>query len=127
MRSLVVALIGKSVATAVSLLLLSADVAWTQSYGIVGAEQYFSVEWEVGHGKSGTVVAGHVRNTYGLAARNVRLHIEGLDGSGKVVSVTVGYVAGTLMPGVRAYFEVPVPPGAATYRVNVLSFDWLCG
>ena len=77
MRSLVVAFIGKTVATAVGLLLLSADVAWTQNYGIVGAEQYFSLEWEVGHGRGRTVAAGYVTNTYGYSAGNVRLQVLG--------------------------------------------------
>lgn len=105
--------------------MIGAGPAPAQSYGIVGAEQYFTLDWEAKPGSSPPVVAGNVANSYGRSARNVRLYVEGLDGSGNVVSTTIGYVAGALTPGARAYFEVPVPTGAVAYRVKVLSFDWL--
>jgi hypothetical protein len=69
-------------------------------------------------------VSGYVYNDYGRAVERMQLSIEGLDGSGAVVSTTIGYVLATVPAWNRAYFEVPVPAGAAAYKVRVLSFNW---
>ena len=55
----------------------------------------------------------------------VRLRVERLDGTGRLITTTTGHVAGMLTPGMRAYFEVPVATAAPAYRVSVLSFDWV--
>src|SRR3989441_6134195 len=56
----------------------------------------------------------------------MRLQIERLDVSGKVVaSSTVWVLGGVPMDG-RAYFRASVSD-AASYRVQVLSFDWAGG
>lgn len=112
----------KSVVLASLLLVVPAAVS-AQSYGIQGVERYFRVESELAQGRRGPVVAGYVYNTYGNAAGNVRLIVEGLDAGGQVASSTIVPLFGDVPPGNRAYFETPAPRGGATYRVRVLSFD----
>lgn len=106
-------------------LVLAPAVACGQSYAIYGADRYFPVEAQTETRSRGAVVAGYVRNEGGLGAKDVRLRVEQLDVGAQVVATSVGYVFGTLTPGRRVYFEVPVPSAAATYRVSVLSFDWI--
>lgn len=112
----------KSVVLA-SLLLIVPAVAGAQSYAIQGIERYFRVESELTQGRRGPVVAGYVYSTYGHAAGNVRLVIEGLDAGGQVVSSMVVPLLGEVPAGNRSYFEIPAPRGGTTYRVRVLSFD----
>jgi hypothetical protein len=50
--------------------------------------------------------------------------VEALDGSGRVVGSTTGYVMGDVPPSSRSYFEIKAPAKAATYRVTIDSFDW---
>jgi hypothetical protein len=50
--------------------------------------------------------------------------LEGLDASGRVVGTTTTWVLGGVPPNNRAWFQTPVSP-AATYRVEILSFDWV--
>src|SRR2546426_12744584 len=56
-------------------------------------------------------------------ADRMRLQIERLDASGKVVGSSAVWVFGKVRPDGRAYFSASVPE-AASYRVRVLSFDW---
>lgn len=96
-----------------------------ESYGIYGAERFFSLTWAPGVRGGHPTVAGYISNDYGFTARDVRLRVESLDAAGNVVAKTTGYVAGVLTPGTHSYFEVPVATPAASYRVSVLSFEWL--
>src|SRR5438445_6643274 len=59
-------------------------------------------------------------------AEHMRLQIERLDASAKVVGSSTVWVFGTVRVDGRAYFSASVPD-AASYRVQVLSFDWTCG
>ena len=99
-------------------------VARAQTYGVYGAEQFFTLEWSPGQTHGRPVISGYVANRYGLAARNMRLLIEALDADDKVVDTTIGYVPFDVLPGSRSYFEVRLPRAAAGYRVRVLSWDW---
>jgi len=112
--------------TIVVAILLSSSFAQAQSYRIYGSEAYFAVDWQAGERRGRPVVSGHVVNTYGVTAQNVRLLVERLDTAGQVTATTVGYVAGDVPPGSRVYFEVPVERAPA-YRVVVLSWDWRRG
>jgi hypothetical protein len=105
-------------------LVLGPAAARAQSHAIYGADRYFPIDAQTETRSRGTVVAGYVRNEGGLPARDLRLRVERLDAGGQVVATSVGYVFGILTPGSRVYFEVPVA-AAATYRVSVLSFDWI--
>lgn len=110
-----------------ALLLASAPgPARAQNYLIYGAEQYFTVDWQVGQGRKGPVVSGFVHNRYGSPAGNVRLVVEMLDASGRVTDTRVYPMAGVFPNDARTYFELRVPPAPA-YRVRVASWDWLRG
>jgi hypothetical protein len=92
------------------------------------AERYFRVEVESGRAPSGgTLVWGHVHNGYVRGARNVRLLVEGLDGAGRPVGRTIGYVNGEIPADGRRYFQVAAPATGATFRVSVLDFEWVGG
>ena len=104
------------------LLLLAPTASSAQSYAIQGAERYFRLEWEAASARRGPVIAGYVYNLSGLTADRVQLVVEMLDGAGQITSSVIGQVFGTVPPGNRAYFEIPVRR-AENYRVRVLSFD----
>jgi len=92
------------------------------------ADRYFRVEFEAGRAASGgTIVWGHVSNSYFRGARNVRLLIEGLDGANRPVSRTIGYVNGDIPAEGRRYFQITAPTPGTTFRVSVLDFDWVPG
>ena len=110
-----------------ALLLSTATTAAAQNYGISGAERYFRVEAEgIKSKRWGPEVGGYIYNNYGSPATNVRLLIEGQDASGATVSSVVAQVAGVVPGNNRLYFEVRVP-AAETYRVRVLSWDFIRG
>ena len=96
---------------------------------IVGWEQFFKLDWQAVERRGRPVVSGHIMNDWGFPARNVRLLVEGLDGTGNVVGQRVSWLGTELTPGMRAYFEEPAPPPgpapAAAYRVSVFAWDWV--
>ena len=106
---------------AVLLLAPVAEVS-AQNYAIQGIEHHFRVEWEGTNGRRGPVVAGYVYNLSGFTADRVRLAVESVDGGGQVTATAFSTVVGTVPPGNRSYFEVPVR-SAGPYRVRVLSFE----
>lgn len=108
-------------------LMLSPVVAHAQTYRIYGSEAFFAVDWQAGERRGRPVVSGHVVNTYGIVAQQVRVLVESLDAAGQVTATTIGYVSGDVLPGPRVYFEVPVERAAPAYRVVVLSWDWKGG
>src|SRR2546426_5934655 len=114
------------VAFTVAALLTEAAGVSAQIYAPQSVERYFRLEWEVTRGRKGPAVEGYVYNTGPRNAEHMRLQIERLDVSGKVVaSSTVWVLGGVPMDG-RAYFRASVSD-AASYRVQVLSFDWAGG
>jgi hypothetical protein len=70
-------------------------------YAPQSIERYFRVEWQVTHDRKGPAVEEYVYNTAYQTA------------------------PGDLSMNDRAYFNASVPE-AASYRVQVLSFDWAC-
>jgi hypothetical protein len=111
---LVVALVAPLVAAAANLTPL-----------VLGWEQFFKIQWEAGLRGSQRVVHGQVLNDWGMPADRIQLLVEGLDGSGTVVGQKVAWLGTSLPPGIRAYFEVPVPWQTPAYRVSVFAFDWV--
>jgi hypothetical protein len=93
------------------------------SYGVYGYDSYFKVESQPDERHGKPLVSGYVGNQWGFPVRNVRLRVEALDAAGNVTATSIGYVNGTVIPGSRVYFEVPVPAKAPGYRVRLLSFD----
>jgi len=98
-------------------------------YGAAGcasaSESPFQLEWQVSPESRSPSVKGHVFNRGSLPARNLRLVIEGLDASGRVVTTTLGVLSQTVESGGSTPFDVPVPGTAASYRVSVQSFEWV--
>ena len=87
-------------------------------------DRYFRIEYDVGAKGGRPVISGYVYNLNpGTPAERMRLSIETLDASGTVIGTSSTWVLGTVPPGNRAYFSASATPGAS-YRVQVLSFDW---
>jgi hypothetical protein len=103
---------------------IAAGSAAAANYAQETLDRYFRLEYEVTQGSTRPVVSGYVYNLNpGTPAERMRLSIEALDGSGNVVATSSTWVLGNVPPGNRAYFSAPVAP-AASYRVQVQSFDW---
>jgi hypothetical protein len=91
---------------------------------MAGWEQFFKIDWQAGHRGTRPVVYGHLKNDWGMPARQIQLLVEGVDASGAVVGQKVAWFGSMLNPGMRDYFEVPVPWQTPTYRVSVFAFEW---
>lgn len=92
---------------------------------VYGANRFFDVVWEPVDYGGRLSIGGYVTNNYGLEAMHVRVIVESLDASGRVVARTIGYVNYPIPPSSRGFFEIFVPSRAARYRVAILSWDWL--
>lgn len=104
--------------------LLATDSAVAANYAQETLDRYFRIEYQVAQSASRPVMSGYVYNTNpGMPAERMQLSIEGLDASGQVVGTSSTWVLGSVPPGNRAYFTTAVMP-AASYRVQVLFFDW---
>ena len=82
-------------------------------------DAYFRLEWS----KAGRKVNGYVYNSSNRRAGHMQLLVEGLDASGAVLSRMSTSVR-DVPPNNRAFFEVSVPQ-APSYRVSIVSFDWV--
>ena len=105
------------------LLLASTGLA-APNYAPESLERYFRLDWQTTAGPRGTVLSGYVYNKYSLFADRMQLRIDQLDAAGKVVGSTTTWVLGGVPAENRTWFETRVP-AAASYRVEVVSFDWL--
>jgi hypothetical protein len=88
-------------------------------------DRFFRVDWRAVQDGPAPVVRGRVYNDWGLAARDVRLLVEGVDAKGRVLWQRVERLPGDLTPGTTAPFVVRVDQPAPAYRVSVYSFDWV--
>jgi len=88
----------------------------------LGWERNFTVTWDTVEHKGKPIVEGYVNNIspYDMAA--VRVLVDGLDASGRIVDQQISWLPGGLRGGGRAYFEVPVAR-ADRYQVRVFSYD----
>lgn len=107
------------------LLLAGAGAASGQIFAPQSLERYFRVEWQVTRNRTGPRIEGYVYNQAAQAAERLQLQIERLDASGGVVGHSTVWVLGDIPTNSRGYFRASVPE-AASYRVQVLSFDWTC-
>ena len=115
----------------VRLAVLIVVVAWIGAGSAAGAnyaqetlDRYFRFEYQVTASATRPVVSGYVYNMNpGTPAERMQLSIESLDASGNVIGKSSTWVLGNVPPGNRAYFSASAVPGAS-YRVQVLSFDW---
>lgn len=112
-------------ALAVALAIAIAAPAPAQIYTPLSLERYFRLEWQTTRDRKGPAVEGYLYNTSMQTAQRVRLAIARLDASGNVVGDSALWLHGEVPKGDRAYFKTSVPE-AASYRVQILSFDWTC-
>jgi len=88
-------------------------------------DERFRIEYQVTPDQSKPVLDGYIYNVYsGLSAAHMQLAIDRLDASGNVIGTSTTWVLGEVPPTNRAYFTTRVEP-AASYRVRILSFDWI--
>lgn len=88
-------------------------------------DERFRIEYQVTPDQSKPVLDGYIYNVYsGLSAAHMQLAIERLDASGNIIGTSTTWVLGEVPPNNRAYFTTRVEP-AASYRVRILSFDWI--
>lgn len=118
---------GRIVSTLTLTLVLAGGVAASaQIYAPESLERDFRIEWEVKRARSGPMIQGYVYNLNGAQnAEHLRLQIHRLDNAGGVVSTSTVWVLGDVPKNNRAYFAASVGE-AASYRVQILSFDWTC-
>jgi hypothetical protein len=110
----------------VALLLASAAPGRAQTlYVPETTDRYFRIEFDVSRNRKGPAVEGYVYNRGRQAAQRVRLQIQRVDAAGGVVGSSTIWVHGDVPMEARAFFSASVPE-AASYRVQVVSFDWAC-
>ena len=105
-------------------LFLATAVAARPLYAPESLERWFHLEWDLRPDTSSPTLEGYVYNKTDYQAERMQLSIEQLDAAGTVVGRTTTWVLGNLPPGDRAYFRARVPE-AVSYRVTVLTFNWL--
>jgi len=110
----------------VALLLMGSVSASAQMmFAPESLERYFRIEWQVTRNRKGPTIDGYVYNKANQVAQRIRLQIERVDASGSVVGTSTVWLPGDVSMSDRGYFSASVPE-AASYRVQVLSFDWSC-
>ena len=115
-----------AVLTATALLFTSGAASAAQIYAPQTLERYFRLEWTVTRDRKGPAIEGYVYNMSRRLVERMRLQIERLDATGTIVGSSAVWVLGTVPIESRAYFQASVP-AAASYRVQVLTFDWAAG
>jgi len=117
---------GAIIGLTVALLLMGSARGGAQTlYAPETTDRYFQVEFEVTQKRKGPSVEGYLYNRAHQTAQRVRLQIQRLDAAGVVVGSSSIWVTGEVPMESRAFFSAAVPE-AASYRVQVLSFDWTC-
>jgi hypothetical protein len=106
------------------LLLAAPDTASAQEIQplMQGSEQHFSVTWDAIQRRGRTEVEGYVINRSPYRVGRMRVLVDSLDASNRVVDQKVAWVPGELAGDDRLYYSVAVAP-AAQYRVRVFSYD----
>ena len=87
-------------------------------------QRYFEVSWTPFERGGQVHLNGYVVSRWGETATGVKLLVESLDANGGIVAQRVEWLGGVVPVFSRAYFEVPAPRAAASYRVSVFSFDF---
>ena len=92
---------------------------------IIGWQQYFRIQWTATPSGGATLIDGYITNTWGFPAQRVRVLVNGFDASGRQVGQVIAWGPNEINSGMRAYFDVTVPPGATSYDVSVFSWNWV--
>jgi hypothetical protein len=85
--------------------------------------QSFRIEWARLPPTMRPGVEGYVYNDSRWRVTNVRLRVQVLDGSGRVVRESVAAVWGNVVPHGRAFFKLPPLADHESYELAVTSFD----
>jgi hypothetical protein len=97
------------------------DLATAQSQAEIA--KLLRVEWEPGTDKWGPPrLVGHIYNNSTYRIGSVRLRVETLDASDRVIGETLAWVYVSVPARNRAYFSVRRPSGGAAFRLAVESF-----
>jgi hypothetical protein len=95
---------------------------------IPGWERYFAVEWSAAPEAGGwRRLDGYIFNRYGEYAADVRLLVQAVDASGKVVDQRVVWGPAGVGGFGRAYFNVRNLPAADHYLVSVWDYRLIQG
>jgi hypothetical protein len=86
-------------------------------------EQVFRLTWEVTERRGRPLVLGRIENVSDYETSRIQLLVDQLDASGRMTTQKVAWVGVDVKPGDHAFFDVPVPDRAATYRVRVYAFN----
>ena len=70
------------------------------------------------------MIEGFVYNRYNVRTDRMQLSIDQLDAAGQVVGTTSTWVIGGVPPNNRTWFTTHVPR-AASYKVEISSFEWV--
>lgn len=93
-----------------------------------GIDPRLHFEYQVGRTRHGQPeIEGYIYNDYARPANNVRMIVETLDESGKVIGRAYGYVFGIVPAFNRTPFNVPLQTAGPSYRLTVTSFEWRDG
>jgi hypothetical protein len=68
-------------------------------------------------------VQGYVENRSSMRLGGMRLRVESLDESGRVIGESFGWVIGNVPAGGRGFFVIRVQVPGTTYRTSVQSYD----
>jgi len=116
-------LIWISLRVAVSGLLLLGVVEGAAAQSPTDVARQLRVEWEPGSDKWGPPrLVGHIYNNSTYRIGSVRLRVETLDSSDRVVGETLAWVYVSITARSRAYFSVRRPSGSEVFRLTVESF-----
>ena len=110
---------------ALTLALMAATGVAAQDFGAGTPEsRYFRIDSAVATGRHGPQDEGYVYNVYDAHAERVRLRMEALDATGRVLDTRTVFVPSDVPARGRAFFQAPVPAGTASARLSVLNFEW---
>jgi hypothetical protein len=95
--------------------------------GVTTDTSDFTVEAHADTWRGRPIVAGYIYNKRPFRATRMQLRVEALDATGAVVGSEVRFLDRDINPSERAYFDVPTPAQAASYRVTVAYVFWRPG
>src|SRR5262245_36655741 len=86
-----------------------------------GTDRWLKLQWELEGGK----ISGRIFNQYQSPADQVRLLIEAVDASERVVNQSYEWVGGAIPALGDRSFTFNAPPGGNHYRVAVASYTFI--
>ncbi len=113
--------------SAVVLAALACLVLGSPAHGQVsngdGTDRWLKVDWKADR----TTISGRIYNQYVSPADQVKVLVEALDASGRVIDKRYEWVGGVIPALGNRYFEVSKLRAAHHYRVSVASYTFVLG